>query len=620
MGYEIVRKAPPAQQQAPAPEIKQDQQFVNKTNPAPTGSTNAQFGMRDVPPEERNKTMTREEYMKKLDEGELLFGPIPPIPTIPAIDDILFDFCDGFRLYIPQAKEGQPTKTYHVFIKEYEFNTVVCSSIKENNKVEYLNTIQKYFLHFAVIITRKGPISDDVRGTVKQTYGLTDKEIDYIHEVSQIPEIKFKDLETEIFAKFEVSEENKPRYAQAAKTIHDYNLKNNIFSHYFDPKDKEVMVQFPVGTIGDSIGWFSYMERFQQKTGCKLLCVMNPAIYCLFEKQYPNIKFLRANETKDYKPYASYNMGLFFKANTTNQPYDFRYIGNGRTVSKILDVDDTDMAPRVDLSAPRKIKEPYVCVAVQGSAYCKLWTHPQGWHTVIDHLRRIGYRIICIDKDKVTGSGVVTNHIPWGVEDDTGNKPLQERIDLLKDCDFFIGLSSGVSWLAWCAKCPVVLISGFTNPFNEYYTPYRVINPIFCHGCWNDECCDFDHYDYMWCPRHKNSVQAYECSKSITPEHVLNVISRIPAYQSMKAKYDKEHPEFDPYLANPIVSEQSKQEEVQSSILPNGMNFPDYSKVGDIKPSINILNIPDQGDNNGGTGTNSSTTDNTGNTSGYSHW
>lgn len=600
MGYEIIRPtsqaAPKPQEQQPQPEAQKT--IIRKTEPAPTGSTNAQYGMNDVPEAERNKTMTQEEYMKKLDEGELLFGPVPPIPTIHALDDIMFDFCDGLRVYIPKAKEGESIKTYHLFIKEYEFNTVVCSVIKNTSELSYFNTIQKYFLHFALIITRKGAIDNALRQQIKQEFKLEDREIDFLHEFSQAPEVPFSVIENEVFVKFNVQENDKPRHAQAAKVIHENNLKNNIFKHYFNTENKEVMVQFPVGTIGDSIGWFSYMERFQEKTKSKLLCVMNPAIYCLFEKQYPNIKFLRANETKNYKPYASYNMGLFFKANTSNQPYDFRYIGNGRTVSKILDVDDADLAPRVDLSAPRKIKEPYVCIACQGSAYCKLWTHPQGWHTVIDHLRRIGYRIICIDKDKVTGSGVVTNHIPWGVEDDTGNKPLQERIDLLKDCDFFIGLSSGVSWLAWCAKCPVVLISGFTNPYNEFYTPYRVINTIFCHGCWNDETCDFDHYDYMWCPKHKGTVNAYQCSKNITPEHVLNVISRIPAYRAMRDKYNKEHPEFDPYTKAESVQieQQQKQEE--------------------IEPSINILNINNQGDNNGG-----SSTEPTNSTSQpFSHW
>lgn len=578
MGYEIIRPS------GPPPSAPADQQVIQRSHEAPPGSTNAQFGMRDATPEERNKTMTQDEYMKRLEDGELLFGPVPPMPTLPAIDSVVFDFCDGLRLVIPKKKDDEPTIRYHIFMKEYVFNTTVCSMMSDNEDVRYFSTFQKYYLHFALIVTRKVPIPDDYREQLKKSYGFIDREIDFIHDLSQAPEITIEPLVLEVFNKFRVKEEDKPRYAAGSNDILQYNLKVNIFKHYFDPKDKEVMVQFPVGTIGDSIGWFSYMERFQQKTQCKLLCVMNPAIYCLFEKQYPNIKFLQANETKNYKPYASYNMGLFFKANTTNQPFDFRYIGNGRTVSKILDVDDTDIAPRADLSAPRRIKEPYVCIACQGSAYCKLWTHPQGWHTVVEHLKQIGYRVICIDKDKVTGSGVVTNHIPWGVEDDTGNKPLQERIDLLKDCDFFIGLSSGVSWIAWCAKCPVVMISGFTNPFNEYYTPYRVINPIFCHGCWNDECCDFDHFDYMWCPRHKNTVRAYECSRNITPEHVLNVIARIPAYQRMKAAYDKAHAQQQP-------EQQPEKVEQKTGYVPVTQESATESKISleDIKPAINIL-------------------------------
>jgi len=535
-----------------------------------------------------------------------------------ALDDIKFDFCDGLRLYIPKAKEGEKIKTYHIFIKEYEYNTVVCSAIKTNEKLEYITSIQKYFLKFELIVTRKSPLPDDMSARLINKYQINARELAFIHEISQAPEIPFTTVEQGVFDKFEVYEEDKPRYAQCAKEVYDFNMKNNIFIHKFDPTDKQVMVQFPVGTIGDSIGWFSYMERFQQKNKCQLICVMNPAIFCLFEKQYPDIKFIRANETKNYMPYACYNMGLFFKANTTNQPYDFRYIGNGRTVSKILDVGDVDVAPRVNLSAPRKIKEPYVVIACQGSAYCKLWTHPQGWHVVIDHLRKIGYRIICIDKDKVTGSGVVTNHIPWGVEDDTGNKPLQERIDLLKDCDFFIGLSSGVSWLAWCAKCPVVMISGFTNPFNEFYTPYRVINTIFCHGCWNDETCDFDHYDYMWCPKHKGTEHAYQCSKNITPEHVLNVISRIPAYQLMKQKYDETHPYTDPYLLTPIEEKKEEPIPVKADVVeekqqPATIGQPNYA--AEPEPSINILNISDQGDDHGGSSTNTSDTNQA-----FSHW
>jgi autotransporter strand-loop-strand O-heptosyltransferase len=51
-------------------------------------------------------------------------------------------------------------------------------------------------------------------------------------------------------------------------------------------------------------------------------------------------------------------------------------------------------------------------------------------------------------------------HIPHGVEDETGDRPLQERARWLRHADFFIGLSSGLSWLAWAVGTPVVMISG----------------------------------------------------------------------------------------------------------------------------------------------------------------
>ena len=43
-----------------------------------------------------------------------------------------------------------------------------------------------------------------------------------------------------------------------------------IFEHDYNAENKQVMIQLPVGTIGDSIGWFSYVERFQQKHKCQV--------------------------------------------------------------------------------------------------------------------------------------------------------------------------------------------------------------------------------------------------------------------------------------------------------------------------------------------------------------
>ena len=158
-----------------------------------------------------------------------------------------------------------------------------------------------------------------------------------------------------------------------------------------------------------------------------------------------------------------------------------------------------------------------------------------GWHEIVAFLKEAGYRVVCIDQKPVHGTGLVWNHIPHGVEDETGDRPIQERARWLRHADFFVGLSSGLSWLAWAVGTPVVMISGFTHPNNEFATPYRVINYHACNSCWNDPRHRFDHHDFLWCPRHAGTPRQFECTRLITAEQVKQVIRRIPGFGSAKA-------------------------------------------------------------------------------------
>ena len=313
-----------------------------------------------------------------------------------------------------------------------------------------------------------------------------------------------------------------------------------VFEHTVDLKDKKVVVQFPVNTLGDSIGWFSYMERFQQKFECKLVLVISDFLKNLVEKQYPQFEYIKKEDTVKANAYATYYVGLFFKGNTDMQPIDFRLVGLHKTAGYILGLrtkeELDDIPPRFDLSAPRQIKEKYVVMSCKASAQCKFWNNPFGWDRVIHFLKDNGYKIVCIDKNRVYGSGTIYNQLPWGVEDYTGDIPLQERINIIKDADMFIGLSSGLTWLAWGCKVPVILISGFSLPSCEFYTPYRIINYQTCIGCWDDVREDFDHKDYFWCPRHEDDDRKWECSRLIPPEQVINVIKSVPTF---KPKIDK---------------------------------------------------------------------------------
>lgn len=313
-----------------------------------------------------------------------------------------------------------------------------------------------------------------------------------------------------------------------------YKNKSNepFIVHQMDLKDKLVVIFCNGGGLGDGIAWFSNIDKFIKKHKCRTIVVLDDFLIPVFESQYPHIRFISKHEVSTYKPYASYFIGLYFNSDTDFQPIDFRLTGLHKVSAYILDVDREEITPPlVNLEYPRKIKEKYVVISTQSTTRSKYWNNPHGWYDVIKFLKASGYRVICIDKDAISVNGIHSSQIPNGCEDFTGNLPLQERINIIKDADFFIGLSSGLSWLAWCCKVPVVLISGFTEDYNEFYTPYRCSISAVCHGCWNDQKENFDHYDFMYCPKNKNTQREFECTRHITSYQVIETIKRIPSFR-----------------------------------------------------------------------------------------
>ena len=304
------------------------------------------------------------------------------------------------------------------------------------------------------------------------------------------------------------------------------------YAHDYSAKNRDVLVQFPVGTLGDTMGWFPYAVKFQERHGCKLTCAMGDKLIPLFRDEYPDITFVTHEELKPELFYATYSIGLFFDdKDHIFQPSDFRFVGLHRTAGHILGVDPREVPPRVAVAeGGRPIAEPYVCIAAQSTTQSKYWNNPEGWRAIVQFLKDAGYRVICIDQKATHGTGIIWNHIPYGAEDETGDRTLMERARWLKHAEFFVGLSSGLSWLAWAARCPVVMISGFTHPLNEFETPYRVFNVHTCNSCWNDPQIRFDHKDFLWCPRHKDTPRQFECTRLITVEHVKNTIRKIPAF------------------------------------------------------------------------------------------
>ena len=296
-----------------------------------------------------------------------------------------------------------------------------------------------------------------------------------------------------------------------------------VFSHAFDPAGKLVrFVCFPRHTLGDFVYFMPYLPYFAEHYHSKVYAtIYDGVLRPLAERYMPEIP-LAAEPLPD--TYASY----YFSANNnafTTMPLETPGVPLAHIPMVSLGL---RRPPRLRPwpTRARVIAEPYVCIGVQASSATKGWHYPGGWQRVVDYIKSLGYRVLCIDAMSHYETHGYVSDLPPGAEDCTGYIPLEERADMLFHAAFFVGLSSGLAWLANLVGCPVVLISGFTAYWHEFPEAYRVYNPFVCNGCANDQ--RLDYYGDFFCPRHAGVPEhELECSRLIAPEQVMAAIDEL---------------------------------------------------------------------------------------------
>jgi autotransporter strand-loop-strand O-heptosyltransferase len=301
-----------------------------------------------------------------------------------------------------------------------------------------------------------------------------------------------------------------------------------VFTHSFDAAGQRVFVRTGESALGDSLAWIPAVEAFRREHRCEIHVQLPEYLHELFKAGYPDLHFVTSDVPAASLGtlYATYYLGFFSPyAERDHQPTDPRVSNLQDVASYILNVPAVERRPTVVVADTlRRIEEPYVCIAAQASAQRKYWNNPAGWPTLVAHLKQQGYRVLCIDRDRDCDRSGTRNSIPVGAEDFTGNLPLQERASLLLHAEFFVGLGSGLSWLAWAVGTPVAMISGFSHPKTEFRTPWRIINFHVCNSCFNDTQFEADSHNFNWCPRYEGKPMAYQCTSSITPQFVARVI------------------------------------------------------------------------------------------------
>lgn len=289
---------------------------------------------------------------------------------------------------------------------------------------------------------------------------------------------------------------------------------NGVIVDELDLTNKTVLISFESKSIGDTIAWAPYVVEFSLKHQCKIILSTFHNEWFEGYEPYKNIKFINPGTSVNCD--ALYRIG-YFKNNDGKfnkfdcYPNELNTIPLQQTASDILGLQFKELNLGIKYSlSPRPIKDKYVVIAPQSTAGCKEWVY-DNWVELSNILINKGYKVVVLSSKPYKIKNTL-NFFTLGWND---------IFNYLYHADIFIGLSSGLSWVNWALGKKTVMIAGFTEPFNEFFTNNIRISNNICVRCWNDNAFSFDPGDWDWCPVYKGTHKQHICNKSITVEQVL---------------------------------------------------------------------------------------------------
>jgi autotransporter strand-loop-strand O-heptosyltransferase len=281
-----------------------------------------------------------------------------------------------------------------------------------------------------------------------------------------------------------------------------------IHDNVLDLEGKRVYIALSSKSLGDTIAWAPYALEFQKKHKCKV--IMSTFLNKILDM--PEIELVEPG-TVVPNIYAQYNIGWFYDSN--KEPVLPNTIKLQEAATKILGLEFEEIKPDLQYESYEHIPvNEYVTIATNSTSGCKFWTK-EGWQGVINYLVNKGYRVInvSLEENDFDNCTQIINH------------NIYDTMALIDHSDFFIGLGSGVSWLAWALGKEVVMINNFAEEDHEFKC-IRITNKNVCNGCWNNQNFKFDK-TWEFCPIYKNTPRQFECQRSITAD---DVIKKLPIY------------------------------------------------------------------------------------------
>jgi autotransporter strand-loop-strand O-heptosyltransferase len=230
-----------------------------------------------------------------------------------------------------------------------------------------------------------------------------------------------------------------------------------IASDTFTLENKVVFIKMDAYALGDNIAWIPYVEEFRKKHNATVIC--STFYNDLFKDTYPDILFVKPNTNVD-NVYSQIYIGA---SNDNNPKYSFISVNQSPlqyVAPSALNLPLVEIRPELEHQFTTTVYDrKYVCISEFASGENKFWKYENGWQDVVDYLKSIDYEVIVISKEPTTLNGVI---------DLTGDNTINSRAQLLKNAEFFIGVSSGLSWLSWAVNTHTFLISDVTQANHEF--------------------------------------------------------------------------------------------------------------------------------------------------------
>lgn len=289
---------------------------------------------------------------------------------------------------------------------------------------------------------------------------------------------------------------------------------------------KRVYIHLLSNSMGDTIASTPYVLEYAKKHGVKVYFNINDPYIFLLENLYSEIEFIGRNASVEYDEKIELDY-IFFKSVQEGYAEQLGF-EDPKYIRPVISIPDL----------PRPIKNKYVTLGVHSTCQLKYWNHPNGiksqpdstnWNELSSILRKKGYTPVTVERDEMYGTPPFWNGVPSKSNKQIG-KSLLEAVNIINHSEMYIGLSSGMSWVAHALGKKVAMIANFTEDWNEFDLSLedyvRITNKSVCHGCWNriNIEYEFDKNDWYWCPSHKNTDRQFECHKSISVNEVIEKI------------------------------------------------------------------------------------------------